>query len=548
VSSTGTTIARARRLLIAPSPSLTDVADRRHAELLAALVLTIVLLGTVSGVVQWLLVPRFAGTLARMLGALTLLTVAYALSRTHRYRAAAVLAALLPAAACYLVAIDNPADHVWYGFCLLGVVVSAALLPVRQAVTIALVIVAGVVAVCLAIESLRESQRMVPVLALVGILSSTVLVATAHRDRVERERHRDEQRRARLLAEAQHIARVGHFAIPRSSDQLEISAVLLDMLGEPAPRSLAELVARIHPDERDAFACQLRRDGAGPRSVHHRIVRPDGETLCVHTAAVVCDESDALLGVMRDVTREAASDAERRRLEAKLHEALRLETVGHLAATVAHDFNNLLTVILFNARRLADGEDRERAMADVDAAGERAAALTRQLLAFARGRESAARLHDLNAIVRGMLRLLECLAHPQVALRVQLAPALPAVRVDADKIERVLLNLVGNARDAMPAGGVITIRTGVAQSGEERRVVLSVQDTGTGMDDETRARAFEPYFSTKEPGRGTGLGLAIVRQIVEQNGGTIDVRSELRRGTTVALSLPPVAEARAGMP
>jgi hypothetical protein len=548
VSSIGTALARTRRLLIAPSPSLTDVADRRHAELLAALVLTIVLLGTVSGVVQWLLVPRFGGTLARMSIALALLTGAYAVSRTRRYRAAAVLAALLPAAACYMVAIDNPADQVWYGFCLVGVVVSAALLPVRQAAGIALVIIAGVVAICLAIESLRASGRMVPVLALVGILSSTVLVTTAHRDRIEQERRRDELRRARLLAEAQHIARVGHFAIPRSSDELEISAALLDMLGVPAPRSLGELVARVHPDERDAFEHQLRRNGGGPRSLHHRIVRTDGETLCVHTTAAACDESDALVGVMRDVTQEAASDSQRRRLEAKLHEALRLETVGHLAATVAHDFNNLLTVILFNARRLADGEDSERAMADVDAAGERATALTRQLLAFARGRESAPRLHDLNAIVRGVLRILECLAHPQVVLRVQLAPALPAVRVDADQIERVLLNLVGNARDAMPAGGVITIRTVLAHIGEESRVVLSVQDTGTGMDDETQARVFEPYFSTKEPGRGTGLGLAIVRQIVEQIGGTINVRSELRRGTTVTLSLPPVAGAQAAMP
>jgi PAS domain-containing protein len=215
------------------------------------------------------------------------------------------------------------------------------------------------------------------VLALVRILSSTVLVTTAHRDRFEPERRREEQRRARLLAEAQHIARVGHLAIPRGSDDLEISAVLLDMLGEPARRSLAELNARIHPDERDAFECQLQRDGAGPRSLRHRIVRPDGETLCIHTAAVVCDESDALLGVMRDVTQEAASDAERRRLEAKLHEARRLETVGKLAATVAHDFNNLLTVTLFNARRLADGDDSQRMMEDVDAAGERATALAR---------------------------------------------------------------------------------------------------------------------------------------------------------------------------
>jgi signal transduction histidine kinase len=528
--------------VIAPSPLLTDVADRRHAELLAALVLTILLLGAVSGVLQWLLVPRFAGTLARMSVVLVLLAVAYALSRTRRYRAAAVLAALLPAAGCFLVAIDNPADHVWYGFCLLGVVVSAALLPVRQALGIALVIIAGVVAVCLAIESLRASGRMVPVLALVSILSSTVLVATAHRDRVERERRRDDQRRARLLAEAQHIARLGHFAIPRGSADLEISTVLRDMLGEPAPRSLGELVARVHPDERDAFACQLRGDGAAARSLHHRIVRPDGETLCVHTAAVACDDSDALLGVMRDVTQEVATDAERRRLEAKLQEALRLETVGSFAATVAHDFNNLLTVILLNARRIADGDESERAMQDVDAAGERATTLARQLLAFARGRDSSPRLHDLNAIVHDVTRLLECLAGRHIALRLQLAHALPRVRVDADKIEQILLNLVGNARDAMPAGGAIVIRTALNRVAEGARLVLSVQDTGTGMDDQTRARVFEPYFSTKEPGRGTGLGLAIVRQVVEQVGGTVSVQSELRHGTTVAISLPPALD------
>ncbi len=247
-----------------------------------------------------------------------------------------------------------------------------------------------------------------------------------------------------------------------------------------------------------------------------------------------------IIAVLRDVT-------ERRRTEERLRQAQRMEAVGQLAGGIAHDFNNLLTVINGSSELLiedlAPGSAIRGRAAEILRAGERAADLTRQLLAFSRRQALEPRAVDLNRAVEGMAKMLRRLIGEEVALELALDRAAGRVLVDPGQLEQVLLNLAVNARDAMPRGGTLTIRTGTAP--ETAEAVLEVADTGVGMDSATAARAFEPFFTTKEPGRGTGLGLATVHGIVSQSGGRITVASAPGKGATFRVFLPLTAQAAA---
>jgi signal transduction histidine kinase/CheY-like chemotaxis protein len=248
---------------------------------------------------------------------------------------------------------------------------------------------------------------------------------------------------------------------------------------------------------------------------------------------------------------------ERKRLEGQLLQAQKMEAIGHLAGGVAHDFNNLLTVItgyseLINARLQPENPVREL-VAEIARAGTRAAALTRQILAFSRCKDPDPKVIDLNAVVGELEKMLRRLIGEDVALvtRPSLGPA--RVRIDPGQAEQVLMNLVVNARDAMPRGGTLAIETAEVDLDEVAtaahpgtrpgpHVRLTVSDTGIGMDEGTKARLFEPFFTTKGPGRGTGLGLATVQGIVTRYGGRITVESEPGRGTTFRVYLPRAAD------
>jgi PAS domain S-box-containing protein len=248
--------------------------------------------------------------------------------------------------------------------------------------------------------------------------------------------------------------------------------------------------------------------------------------------------ADALaVGIQRRV---AESDG--RLLEAQLRQAQKLEAVGRLAGGVAHDMNNMLAVVLAYsdsvAASLAPDDPRSADFADIRAAVDRGSALTRQLLAFSRRQVLKPSVLDLNAVVANVLKMISALIGADVEVRPMLAPAPLWVEADAGQIEQVVMNLAVNARDAMPRGGELVLRT---EDGDGR-ARLSVTDTGTGMDAATRERIFEPFFTTKEPGKGTGLGLATVFGIVSQSHGEITVRSELGQGTTFTIELPLVPE------
>lgn len=241
---------------------------------------------------------------------------------------------------------------------------------------------------------------------------------------------------------------------------------------------------------------------------------------------------------------------ERRRLEEQLRQAAKMEAVGQLAGGVAHDFNNLLTVINGYAELIQlDQTDPGFAAEEIRKAGERASALTRQLLAFSRRQILKPEPVDLNAVVTGLESMLQRLIGTHITLRVDCAPELDRVEADPSQIEQVIINLVVNARDAMPAGGQILIATSqvavTAPAARERLglqdgryLCLTISDSGEGMDAETRARVFEPFFTTKEVGRGTGLGLAMVYGIVKQSQGNVQVESQPGAGATFRVYLP----------
>ncbi len=312
----------------------------------------------------------------------------------------------------------------------------------------------------------------------------------------------------------------------------------------------------VHPEDRARVEAEMTRLRAeGSLEMEYRIVRRDGEVRWLYDrAAVIRDEAgtpERLGGVVSDIT-------ELKRLEEELRQAQKMEAVGRLAGGVAHDFNNLLTAILGYCQvaleRLEPRDPVRNDIEEVLRAGERASDLTQKLLAFGRRQMLQPRVLDLNHAVSDMGRLLERLIGEDIHFVTRLAAGAPWVRADAGQVEQILMNLAVNARDAMPGGGTLTIETanapgedgddgadgGHRTDGAGGQVVLTVSDTGTGMDHETLSRIFEPFFTTKELGKGTGLGLATVYGIVKQSGGEVSVSSTPGAGTEFCISFPAV--------
>ncbi len=284
------------------------------------------------------------------------------------------------------------------------------------------------------------------------------------------------------------------------------------------------------------------------------------------TISPIRDITGAVVGlstVGRDMTERNRAEAERRAMEHQLHQAERLQSLGQLAGGIAHDFNNLLAAIMNYAGFVAEQTgDRPAVRADaeqIQAAAERAARLTRQLLIFSRRQETMPETLDLNAIVADIRNLLSRSIGAHIELTVTLAPDLPPIEADRGQIEQVLLNLAVNARDAMPHGGTLTIATSPADLDTSyttthpgtvpgRYARLTIADTGTGMSEDVAAHIFEPFFTTKPQDKGTGLGLSTVYGIVTQSGGGISIDTAEGSGTTFRLCFPAAAKAPAAAP
>ena len=335
---------------------------------------------------------------------------------------------------------------------------------------------------------------------------------------------------------------------------LEVNAAAVSHYGYSRDEFLAMRITDIRPESDVALAVAAVRGDTESATRHHvgdwRHRTKDGRIIDVEVAAHDTEFGGQAgrLVVAHDVT-------ERKRLEAQLLQSQKLEAVGQLAAGVAHDFNNLLNVITGYSELLlrslpAKGTDRDRTE-QVRRAAERGAGLTRQLLAFSRRQVLEPRVLDLNAALADVQSMLTRLIGEDIKIVTSFDPALGRVFADPGQMEQVLVNLVVNARDAMPEGGSLVLETSnvgldeaYARTHPEARagahVRLAVSDTGHGMDAATASRIFEPFFTTKPRGKGTGLGLATVHGIVQQSGGHVDVYSEPGHGTTFKIYLPRV--------
>jgi PAS domain S-box-containing protein len=332
---------------------------------------------------------------------------------------------------------------------------------------------------------------------------------------------------------------------------LDVNEAAVRDYGYPREEFLAMTIKDIRPPEDVAALLEAER-GAGvtPKFGVWRLRKKSGEIIQVeitkHTFTV--GDRACRLAVGRDVT-------ERLRLEEQLRQAQKMEAVGRLAGGVAHDFNNVLSVILsYGEMLLADmkpGEPMHDDMQEIHKAGKRAAELTRQLLMFSRQQVLAPKVLDLNDVLTSMDKMLQRILGADVDLVSLPTQPLGRVRADPSNIEQVIMNLVVNARDAMPRGGKLTMETdnvvlddayAQAHLGVKPgpHVMLAVSDTGTGIDKATLARIFEPFFTTKESGKGTGLGLSTVFGVVQQSGGSVWVYSEVGKGTTFKVYLPRV--------
>ncbi len=323
-----------------------------------------------------------------------------------------------------------------------------------------------------------------------------------------------------------------------------------DALGTSIDRFLPSDLRDGHARMVEQFAASGTTTRSMGRAGPLRAQRADGEIFPIEAtiSRTAISGRSLLTVILRDVT-------EREKLEAQFRQSQKMEAMGRLAGGVAHDFNNLLTVIRGGADFLlselpAQGQLR-RDTEEIIAAADRAAGLTRQLLAFGRKQTLTPEVLDLNGVITNVERLLRRVIGEDVSLQVTLEPNPLRVLADAGQLEQVFVNLAVNARDAMPGGGSLVLTTNVRDGGTlpssmppwpgaspDHVVLFSMSDSGVGMDHAVRARAFEPFFTTKEQGRGTGLGLATVYGIIEQSGGLVAIESTPGHGTTIFVALP----------
>ena len=306
------------------------------------------------------------------------------------------------------------------------------------------------------------------------------------------------------------------------------------------------------PEDRARYAEVLEKQGATRDREIAFLTKSGEERTTLDSADVVeFDGEKCVIATFKDIT-------ERKSMEKQLRQAQKMEAIGQLSGGIAHDFNNLLSVIIGYSEvmeeRLASNDPLQKMCEQINKAGQSAASLTRQLLAFSRQQVLEPKILDLNAIVRNVEKMLRRLIGEDINFTTALEPELASVKADQGQIEQVIVNLVVNARDAMPHGGRLRIETANVHLDEAyaRRhppqqagpyVSLTVSDTGIGMDTETQAHIFEPFFTTKEIGKGTGLGLSTVYGVVRQSGGHIWVYSELGHGTTFRIYLPLTSQA-----
>ena len=410
------------------------------------------------------------------------------------------------------------------------------------------------------LEVLRREQLEAELQSCKQLFMQTQRKDAEQRQETERELRGSEEKFRQL---AENIREVFWIREVASDALIYVSPGFETIWGIPLDEDVSQRWCdSLHADDRGRVLSSLeRRQLEGKFDEVYRIIRPDGSTRWIRDRAFpVRDGGEVrrIVGIAEDIT--AVREAEER-----LRQAQKMEAIGRLAGGVAHDFNNLLSVIFgysgFMQEDLAPDDPLRENVEEIVKATRRASDLTQQLLIFSRRQTQTLQPLNLNELVTNTERMIRRVLGEDIELVFRPGASLGCVRADVSNLEQVLVNLVVNARDAMPTGGRLTVETANVELGKDHplthvaerqgpHVMLSVSDTGIGMDQATQSRIFEPFFTTKRLGKGTGLGLSIVFGIVEQHGGSIWVYSEPGHGTTFKVYLPrselPAASARPG--
>jgi PAS domain S-box-containing protein len=343
---------------------------------------------------------------------------------------------------------------------------------------------------------------------------------------------------------------------------LEVNSACAQLLGYASPEEILDeildLATQVYVDARDRerYVESLLQNGM-VKDFEVRLRRKDGRVILASLDARIIKDADGRVisfdGFMRDVTAMRHAEKERERMQKQLHQSQKLQSLGRLVGGVAHDFNNMLGVIIGQAQlalmKINSENPLQPRLLEIEKAAQRSANLVSQLLAFARKQAAVPRSVDLNEAIAGMLKMLERTVGQHIKLVWNPGEQIWPVKIDPTQVDQILINLVANAQEAISGQGVVTIATENVILSEEfflkqenlspgEYVLLKVQDTGCGMDQETRDHIFDPFFTTKEVGRGTGLSLAIVYGIVQQNHGMITVASAPGQGAAFSIYLP----------
>jgi two-component system, cell cycle sensor histidine kinase and response regulator CckA len=385
-----------------------------------------------------------------------------------------------------------------------------------------------------------------------GLRSASLDVTKLRKAQAELEADR------RRLAESQRVAQLGSWTIELPGLQLTWSEETYHLMGvsrETFLPTVDQFFSWIHPADISAMREWTRACIAAenPSDIEFGVKLPDGTHRIFRVRGVLVRGAEGqavrMTGTCQDITELKRAEEQRAQLEAEFHQAQKMESIGHLAGGIAHDFNNMLAVINGYSQLLLNDSSTSECMRDslseIHKAGKRASGLTKQLLAFSRRQVLQPCRLDLNRLLAGLRPMLERMVKEDIQLEFVPAVGSAIVHADPHQLEQVIMNLVVNARDAMPDAGTLLIKTSNVERGEpapgRRYVMLAVKDTGVGMDEETKSRIFEPFFTTKGVGEGTGLGLSMVHGVVAQSGGYIEVQSEKGAGSTFEIYLPGLA-------
>jgi len=543
--------------LLTPSVPIGDTVLLRKMKLLAGMLLAFIGGSVLYTFLHLALEQGFALNFFWINGTNLILVIGYWLNRRGHYRWAAILSVVFLSISILISTMLTPGNARYLFVLIMPILLGSMLLPLRGILLLGAFNLAGMVILPLLSSRITFATVIVPT-AFFSTLTCLLLLFIRQRDQLEAFRQEELAKK-----EVQYRSLVENInEVIYTTDKEGRFTYISPVVEQITKYKVKELMGRhfstfIFPGDLPLVEANFRNVLKGTSETKEfRVVDKDKQILHLRTYAQLLMGNDrpvGIIGVFTDIT-------EQKRLQDQLHQAQKMESVGRLASGVSHDFNNLLTVIIGYCEMLLDdtkdNPTTSSMVKGINRAAERAATLTQQLLAFSRKQIIQPKRLDINELIVNLEKMLRRLIGEHIALTTRLGAEPGIIKVDPAQLEQVLMNLTVNARDAMPGGGKLTIETSdiylddaycrlhseVAPGGY---VMLSISDTGCGMDEKTEENIFEPFFTTKEPGKGTGLGLSTVYGIIKQSGGHIGFYSQLNKGTTFNIYFPMAADTEA---